>query len=57
MNIQVRPIDSLSLKELWELRDEQGDNTPPAILRAIEEKEAQSKDAALAIPLPPQPIC
>lgn len=42
MNVQVRPIEKLSLTELFAVQDEQGENTPEAVLQAIEEKQAQA---------------
>lgn len=52
MNAQVRPIETLSLKELFAVKEEQGDNTPEAVLKAIEEKQAQVQTANKSAPAP-----
>ncbi|QQG35476.1 MAG: hypothetical protein HYS17_07990 [Micavibrio aeruginosavorus] len=70
MDFEVRPIVSLSLKELWELREDQGEKTAPAILKAIADKEAALAASTGEAPtvhqqpaptgtahLPPKPVC
>lgn len=64
MNVQVRPIENLSLEELLAVRDEQGENVSEAITQAINNKQdAAQKISSAAIPAPlsaalaPKPIC
>lgn len=52
MNVQVRPIEDLSLTELFAVKEEQGENTPEAVLKAIEEKQAQAAAANKRAPTP-----
>ncbi len=52
MNVQVRRIEELSLTELFAVKDEQGDNTPEAVLKAIEEKQAQAPAVSKPAPAP-----
>jgi|GEM_PF-3392800 hypothetical protein len=47
---QVRPISELSLKELFDVKELAGDNTPPAVLEAIEVKQ---KEQAAPAPVAP----
>jgi len=48
---QVRPISELSLKELFDVQELAGDNTPPAVLEAIEAKQKeQQAQPAPAVP-------
>ncbi len=47
---QVRPISELSLKELFDVKELAGDNTPPAVLEAIAEKQIEQAAAAPAAP-------
>lgn len=47
---QVRPISELSLKELFDVKELAGDNTPPAVLEAIETKQREQAASAPAVP-------
>lgn len=64
MNVQVRPIENLSLEELLAVRDEQGENVSEAITQAIQNKRAAAQEeVATVVPTPisaalaPKPIC
>lgn len=51
MNVQVRSIEELTLTELFAVKEDQGDNTPEAVLKAIEEKLEQQKVLAANKPV------
>ena len=42
---QVRRIDQLSLSELFAIKNAEGDDTPEAVLAAIEERQVQQAQA------------